>query len=511
MKPKPGTESGDEAMAANTADQGGREQERSNLAQDEKMMARPNKDKPNDAAATGVRRGRFETEMDKLFSAFNSSVSFDQRLYPEDIAGSIAHVKMLRMQKIISAKEARLIEKGLLEVQKDIESGKIIFRDDLEDVHINIEEALRTKIGDVAGKLHTARSRNDQVALDLRLYLKKKIEEIKASLVTLMTALVAKADETKRMIMPGYTHLQRAQPVRLGHHLMAYFQMFKRDWTRLTDCCARCDETPLGAAALAGTTFRINREYVAENLAFSSVCANSMDAVSDRDFVAEFIFCASMIMMHLSRLSEEMILWSSSEFGFCTLPDEFCSASSIMPQKKNPDACELIRGKTGRVYGDLVAILAMLKSLPLTYNKDLQEDKEPLFDAVDTVESSIKIMSGLMPGVVFSQERMWEAASEPAMAATDIADRLVRSGMSFRDAHALVGGLVREGKLAELARLAGDAGLPSPEDMVEARKHTGGTALRSVEDQIRAARAFLKEHTPPKNAKKRERGNKSRR
>ena len=508
MKRRSGTESDAETMAANS---GQRQRKRPDSPQDETMTSRSGCDKSNESAATGVRRGRFDTEMDQLFSAFNSSVSFDQRLYPEDIAGSIAHVKMLRMQKIISAKEAHVIEKGLLEVQRDIENGKMIFRDDLEDVHINIEEALRNKIGDVAGKLHTARSRNDQVALDLRLYLKKKTEEIKASLVTLMAALTAKADETKRIIMPGYTHLQRAQPVRLGHHLMAYYQMFKRDWTRLTDCGTRCDEMPLGAAALAGTTFRINREYVAENLAFSSVCANSMDAVSDRDFVAEFVFCAAMIMMHLSRLSEELILWSSSEFGFCALPDEFCSASSIMPQKKNPDACELIRGKTGRVYGDLMAILVTLKSLPLTYNKDLQEDKEPLFDAVDTVESSIKIMAGLMPGVIFSQERMWEAASEPAMTATDIADRLVRSGMSFRDAHALVGGLVREGNFTELERLAGGAGLPSPEDMVEARKHTGGTALRSVEDQIRAARSFLKEHMPPRNAKKRERGNKSRR
>ncbi len=511
MKPVFGAESGEEGMAASSACNGGRQHERLDSAQDQSMDSRGDSAPSNESTATGVRRGRFETEMDQLFSAFNSSVSFDKRLYPEDIAGSIAHVKMLRMQKIISAREARLIEKGLLEVQRDIEDGKIIFRDDLEDVHINIEEALRNKIGDAAGKLHTARSRNDQVALDLRLYLKKKTEEIKANLVTLMASLTAKADETKRMIMPGYTHLQRAQPVRLGHHLMAYYQMFKRDWSRLTDCSARCDEMPLGAAALAGTTFRINREYVAENLAFSSVCANSMDAVSDRDFVAEFIFCASMIMMHLSRLSEELILWSSAEFGFCALPDNFCSASSIMPQKKNPDACELIRGKTGRVYGDLVAILVTLKSLPLTYNKDLQEDKERLFDAVDTVETCIKIMAGLMPGVVFFQERMWEAASEPAIAATDIADRLVRSGMSFRDAHALVGGLVREGNFAKLARLQGETGLPSPEDMVEARKHTGGTALRSVEDQIRAAKSFLKEHTLPRSAKNRERGKKSRR
>lgn len=468
-------------------------------------------DKSNVASAVGVRRGRFDRDMDQLFAEFNSSVSFDKRLYSQDIAGSIAHVKMLRMQKIISAKEARAIEKGLLEVARDIEHGKIVFRDDLEDVHINIEEALREKIGDVAGKLHTARSRNDQVALDLRLYVKRKIGEIKEDLHRLMSALTNRADDTKRMIMPGYTHLQRAQPVRLGHHLMAYFEMFRRDWMRLADCYKRCDESPLGAAALAGTTFRINRAYVAETLSFSSVCANSIDAVSDRDFVSEFIFCASMVMMHLSRLCEELILWSTSEFGFCTLPDEFCSASSIMPQKKNPDACELIRGKTGRVYGNLVAILTTLKSLPLAYNKDLQEDKEPLFDTVDTVESCIRIMAALIPGVVFSTERLWEAASEPALAATDIADRLVRSGMSFRDAHKLVGALIREGKFDELARLGAEAQLPSPEDMVEARKHPGGTALRSVEDQIKAAKWFLKENMPAKHTKNRERGNKSHR
>ncbi len=463
------------------------------------------------ASAVGVRRGRFDKQMDQLFAAFNSSIPFDKRLYQEDISGSIAHVKMLRMQKIISARDARVIEKGLLEVAKDIEEGKIAFRDDLEDIHINIEEALREKIGDVAGKLHTARSRNDQVALDLRLYVKRKIQDLKECLHGLMSSLANKAEDTKRVIMPGYTHMQRAQPVRLGHHLMAYFQMFKRDWDRLTDCCERCDELPLGSAALAGTTFRINREYVAQALAFSSVSANSMDAVSDRDFVAEFIFCASMIMMHLSRLCEELVLWSTKEFSFCTLPDEFCSASSIMPQKKNPDACELIRGKTGRVYGDLVAILTILKSLPLAYNKDLQEDKEPLFDAVDTTESCIRIMAALIPGIVFSMEKLWEAASEKAMAATDIADRLVRSGMSFRDAHALIGGLIREGEFTELAKLGLDAQIPSPEDMVEARKHVGGTALRSVEDQIRAAKSFLKENMPIRNAKKRERGNKSRR
>jgi len=443
--------------------------------------------------ATGIRKGRFEKEMNRLFSEFNASISFDKRLYEEDIEGSIAHVRMLRRQKIIPARQARIIEKGLQEVGKDLREGRITLREDLEDVHINIEEALKEKIGDAAGKLHTARSRNDQVVLDLRLYVKKQIQSVRDELLNLLNVITDKAEQTKRLIMPGYTHLQRAQPVRLAHHLMAYFQMFRRDWERFGDALNRCDEMPLGSAALAGTTFLIDREQVAKELGFSVVSANSMDAVSDRDFAVEFIFCSAMVMMHLSRLAEELILWSSSEFGFCTLPDDFCSGSSIMPQKKNPDACELIRGKTGRVYGNLMAILATLKALPLTYNKDLQEDKEPLFDSADTLASCAAIMAAMIPGIDFHSEKMLDAASDPGLAATDLADRLVRSGMSFREAHSLMGSIIRDGGIGGPGRAEEVMEIPTPEDMVEARRHAGGTALRAVEIQIRDARSFLKE------------------
>jgi argininosuccinate lyase len=315
-------------------------------------------------------------------------------------------------------------------------------------------------------------------------------------LAGLAEALVNKSEEMMDVIMPGYTHLQRAQPVRLSHHLMAYFQMFHRDWGRLRDASDRMHEMPLGSAALAGTTFPIDREFVAAELGFSRVTANSMDAVSDRDFAAEFLFASCMVMMHLSRLAEELIIWSSSEFGFCSLPDEYCSGSSIMPQKKNPDACELIRGKTGRVYGDLVALLTTLKALPLTYNKDLQEDKEPVFDAVDTVRGSLRIMSGLVPGIRFQRDRMMEAASDPGLAATDIADRLVREGLPFREAHARTGALMRD-EAKGITTAADKTLVPNPTEMVESRNHTGGTARCVVQEQVRAARAFLKKVKPP--------------
>jgi len=459
------------------------------------------------ASSSGVRKGRFRTGMDSGFAAFNASISFDKRLFAQDIAGSIAHVKMLGMQRIISAADAREIEKGLREVLTAIEKGGTAFREDLEDVHINIEEALRERIGDVGGKLHTARSRNDQVALDLRLYVRDKSDMVVTDLIRLMGVLTDKAEAIRHIIMPGYTHLQRAQPVRLAHHLMAYFQMFRRDWERFQDARKRADEMPLGSAALAGTTFPIKREIVASLLGFSSVSGNSMDAVSDRDFAVEFIFDASMVMMHLSRLAEELIVWSSSEFGFCTLPDEFCSGSSIMPQKKNPDACELIRGKTGRVYGDLLALLTTLKGLPLAYNKDLQEDKEPLFDAVDTIHGCLTIMAAMFPGIGFHAERMLEAASDRAMAATDVADRLVREGLPFREAHARVGAVMRNKMMGGDAN-RDDNSLPTPEEMVEARKHTGGTALSSVIDQIKSARSFLSQNTPPDEVDSEKKGRK---
>lgn len=477
---------------------------------DEGMTTDRKKEPTQSKKATGIRKGRFEKEMNRLFAEFNASISVDRRLCDEDVQGSIAHVKMLRRQKIIPAREARIIEKALQEVGRDLREGRITLREDLEDVHINIEEALKERIGDAAGKLHTARSRNDQVVLDLRLYVKKQIESLRTDLHNLLNALTDKAEETKRLIMPGYTHLQRAQPVRLAHHLMAYFQMFRRDWERFGYALKRCDEMPLGSAALAGTTFRIDREQVAKDLGFSVVSANSMDAVSDRDFAVEFIFCSAMAMMHLSRLAEELILWSSSEFGFCKLPDDFCSGSSIMPQKKNPDACELIRGKTGRVYGDLMAILTTLKALPLTYNKDLQEDKEPLFDSVDTLASCAAIMAAMIPGIDFQADKMLDAASEPGLAATDLADRLVRSGMPFREAHSLIGSVIRDGEIGGPGQGQDGMEIPTPEDMVEARRHAGGTALRAVETQIRDARSFLKENSVAVRTARKTRGRQSR-
>jgi argininosuccinate lyase len=441
--------------------------------------------------AAGIRKGRFGAHMDPLFARFNASVAFDRRLYAQDIDGSIAHVRMLAKQGIVSLHDARAIEQGLEEIRREIEEGQLELKEELEDIHINIEQRLREKVGDVAGRLHTARSRNDQVALDVRMYVREQNELVSADLASLMTALVNAGERTADLILPGYTHLQRAQPVRLGHHIMAYFQMFRRDWERFQDALRRNDEMPLGSAALAGTTFSIDRSAVAEALGFSRLCANSMDAVSDRDFVAEILFNASMVMMHLSRLSEELIIWSSAEFGFCSLPDAFCSGSSIMPQKKNPDACELIRGKTGRVYGDLIALLTMLKALPLTYNKDLQEDKEPLFDAVDTVRGCIGIMAGLVPGIAFDGERMLQAASDPTLAATDLADGLARAGVPFREAHERIGASIRRGAQPNGGRDTVEA-LPKPQSMVEARNHEGGTARVQVMAQVEAARSFLK-------------------
>lgn len=450
------------------------------------------KNRPSAASdrAQGIRKGRFAAGMDKTFARFNASVSFDQRLYVQDIRGSIAHVRMLGRRGIIAGEEARTIEEGLLAVLQDIEEGHFQFREELEDVHVNVEAALKEKIGDAAGKLHTARSRNDQVVLDFRMYLRDQTELVKQDLLELMGALVVKAESHPDAILPGYTHLQRAQPVRVAHHLLAYFQMFRRDWERFTDSAVRLNQMPLGSAALAGTTFDIDRDAVAEELGFARVTENSMDAVSDRDFAAEFLFNGAMIMMHLSRLAEELILWSSQEFGFCILPDEYCSGSSIMPQKKNPDACELIRGKTGRVYGDLVALLTVMKALPLSYNKDLQEDKEPVFDCVDTVRGCVRIMAGMIPGIDFHEETMLAAASHPALAATDLADRLAREGIPFREAHERIGELIRE-QHRGLTKEPSDTRIPTPQEMVEARSQKGGTAWSSVLEQIRLAREFL--------------------
>jgi len=325
------------------------------------------------------------------------------------------------------------------------------------------------------------------------MHLIRETGTVMLGIVELMTALVGTAEKYVQVIMPGYTHLQRAQPVRLAHHLMAYFQMFRRDWERLRDSAERAGEMPLGAAALAGTTFGIDRQSVAKELGFPKVSANSMDAVSDRDFALEFLFNCAVVMMHLSRLAEEFILWSSQEFGFCTLPDEFCSGSSIMPQKKNPDACELIRGKTGRVYGNLLALLTVLKALPLAYNKDLQEDKEPVFDSLDTVKDSLRIVARMIPRIEFHSEKMMQAASDPSLAATDLADRLVREEVPFRQAHARIGEIIRRGRGVSGGNAKKGGGIPSPEQMAEARNQPGGTALDRVMDQIREAREFLKQ------------------
>ena len=436
--------------------------------------------------SSGIRKGRFSEGMDPLFAEFNASIGFDRRLFREDIQGSIAHVRMLGAQKIIPTGDAGRIEEGLLSVLDDFEKGRIEFREDLEDVHINIEEALKNKIGEVSGRLHTARSRNDQIALDLRLFLKNQSVLIKKVLLGLNWALLEKARNHIDLIFPGYTHLQRAQPVRLSQHLMAYFEMFRRDWERFVDSDKRIDVMPLGSAALAGVTFPIDRKMVAESLKFAGLSRNSMDAVSDRDFVAEFIFNCSLVMTHLSRLSEELIIWSTSEFGFIELPDAYCSGSSIMPQKKNPDACELIRAKTGRVYGDLITVLTILKGLPLTYNKDLQEDKEPVFDSLDTTLASLRVMSGLVGGIKFNAAIMLEAASAPYLAATDVADAMARQGIPFREAHASVGAIIR----GEPTNKGFNP--PTPEEMVESRCQEGATGKRSVIRQIEEGEDFLR-------------------
>jgi argininosuccinate lyase len=387
--------------------------------------------------------GRFSEQTEKTVEDFTESVSFDARLWKYDIEGSIAHVTMLGRQKIISKKEAALIIKGLNGIKGEIESGRFKFSQALEDVHMNIEHALIKNIGPAGGKVHTARSRNDQVALDIRLYLREEISEVLQLIKKLQKIFVSLAEKNIDTIMPGYTHLQRAQPVLLSHHLLAYFEMLDRDLARLEDCLKRVNVLPLGSAALAGTTLPIDREYVAKLLKFPAVTENSIDAVSDRDFAVEFIAAASILMVHLSRLSEELIMWNSEEFRFIELPDAFTTGSSIMPQKKNPDVLELTRGKTGRVYGHLMSVLTIMKALPLAYNRDMQEDKEPLFDTVDTVKSCLRVLTEMLPLVRFSRKVMEEATAAGFLTATDIAEYLVRKGMPFRDAHGVTGRMVK--------------------------------------------------------------------
>ena len=383
--------------------------------------------------------GRFAEATNELVEEFTASIPYDWRLYPYDIAGSMVHATMLGKQGIITKAESRRIVRGLEDILKEIVSGAFEFTVELEDIHMNIESRLIEKIGPVGGKLHTARSRNDQVALDIRMYLRDEIAEIHELLTTLQKVIVDLADRYCDVILPGYTHLQRAQPVLLGHHLLAYYEMFERDRGRIEDCFRRVNVMPLGAGALAGTVLPIDRKFVAEQLGFSRICENSIDAVSDPDFVIEVVSACAQIMMHLSRLSEELVVWSSSEFGFITISDGFTTGSSIMPQKKNPDVAELTRGKTGRVYGSLVTLLTLMKGLPLAYNRDMQEDKEPLFDTADTVTLSLSVFTEMLKGIAIHREAMRRAAEDGFITATDLADYLGGKGMPFRQAHGVVG------------------------------------------------------------------------
>ncbi|HBG48182.1 MAG TPA: argininosuccinate lyase [Cyanobacteria bacterium UBA9971] len=386
--------------------------------------------------------GRFQKSTDKLVDDFNSSIRFDQRLYKQDILGSIAHAKMLGKQEIIPVADSRIIEKTLKEILTDIEAGKIEFDIAAEDIHMNIEQILISKIGDVGKRLHTGRSRNDQVALDMRMYVKDEIKEIQDMISNLQQVLLNISKENLETILPGYTHLQKAQPITVAHHFMAYFEMLKRDKARLEDTYKRTNILPLGSGALAATTYPLDREFVAQELGFDTVSLNSLDAVSDRDFCIELLNSLSILMMHLSRFSEEIILWCSHEFQFIELDDAFSTGSSIMPQKKNPDIAELVRGKTGRIYGSLMALLATMKSLPLAYNKDMQEDKEPVFDAIDNVKMCLPVFADMIKTMKIRKDRMYEGAKGGFTNATDLADYLVKKGVAFRDAHAIVGKIV---------------------------------------------------------------------
>jgi len=460
--------------------------------------------------------GRFSRPTDELMEAFSASVQFDYRLYPFDIAGSMAHARMLGRQGLISADEAKAIVRGLEGIRADIEAGRFQWDPKLEDVHMNIERVLSERIGPAGEKLHTARSRNDQVALDTRLYVKHAIDAVSGQIRDLRLALARQGLANKDLVMPGYTHLQRAQPILAAHHLLAYQEMLARDGERLADVYKRVDIMPLGSAALAGAGLPIDMESVARELGFSKVIANSMDGVADRDYVIEFLSAAAILMMHLSRLSEDLILWASSEFGYVDLPDELCTGSSIMPQKKNPDVPELIRGKTGRVYGNLVALLTLMKGLPLAYNRDQQEDKEPLFDTVETLTQVLPIMARLVERMTFRPDRMRAAADDPFVTATDLADHLVRQGVPFRQAHALVGRTVRhciERGLA-LADLSEDeimglcpGAVPGVkkeltlEASLAARAATGGTAPQRVQAALKKVIRQL-ENSPARKGRK---------
>ena len=386
--------------------------------------------------------GRFSKATDTMVDDFNSSIRFDARMYEQDIDGSIAHAEMLGKQGIIPSEDSALIVKTLGEIKNDIKNGKVEFEIDAEDIHMNIETILISRIGDVGKRLHTGRSRNDQVALDVRMYLRTEIDEISNLLCELKSTILDIAESNLDTIMPGYTHLQKAQPITLAHHVMAYYEMLRRDTERLKDCRKRLNVMPLGSGALAGTTYPLDREFVAEKLGFDSITKNSLDGVSDRDFVCELAFDLSMIMTHLSRFSEEIILWSSHEFSFIELDDAYSTGSSIMPQKKNPDVAELVRGKSGRVFGSLMGLLTMMKGLPLAYNKDMQEDKEQIFDAIDTVKMCVPVFSKMLATMRVKKDRMLNGAKGGFTNATDVADYLVKHGLPFRDAHSVVGKMV---------------------------------------------------------------------
>ncbi|NOQ35279.1 MAG: argininosuccinate lyase [Methylococcaceae bacterium] len=449
---------------------------------------------------------RFAQATDAFVEVFTASVDFDQRMAQQDIQGSLAHAKMLTSINILAETEYNDIEKGLEQISTEIEAGEFNWSIKQEDVHMNIEARLTDLIGIAGKKLHTGRSRNDQVATDIRLYLREEIEVINGQLKRLQIALLDLAEKEADTIMPGFTHLQVAQPITFGHHLMAWFEMLSRDVERLQDCTKRINIMPLGAAALAGTSYPIDRHMTAELLGFSRPSNNSLDSVSDRDFAIEFTAAASLIMLHLSRFSEELVLWTSAQFDFIDMPDAFCTGSSIMPQKKNPDVPELVRGKSGRVTGHLMSLLMLMKSQPLAYNKDNQEDKEPLFDTVDTVVNSLRAFADMMPHIQSKKENMYKAAKQGFATATDLADYLVRKGIAFRDAHEVVGLAVRLGvetkrDLSELsleelqgfsAEITADVfDILKLEGSVAARKHIGGTAPDTVRAAIKSARATL--------------------
>ncbi len=450
--------------------------------------------------------GRFTESTDALVERFTASVEFDQRLAGYDIQGSVAHARMLAKAGVLTEAECDAIVSGLSAIGADIDAGKFVWSEGLEDVHMNIEAALTQRVGDVGKKLHTARSRNDQVATDVRLLARDEIDAIRELIRVLQSAILDKAEQHTDTVMPGFTHMQTAQPVTFGHHLMAWFEMLDRDTGRLLDCRTRMNQSPLGAAALAGTGFPIDRDFTAKALGFDAPCENSIDAVSDRDFLIELLSALATVMMHLSRISEELILWSSAQFRFVSLSDAYCTGSSIMPQKKNPDVPELVRGKSGRVYGHLISLLVLMKAQPLAYNRDNQEDKLPFFDAVDTVEDCLRVYAGLLPAMAVNAEAMRSAALKGYATATDLADYLVNKGIPFRDAHEIVGRAVKlaldaDCDLAELsmkqfkslcAQIEKDVYTAlTLEGALAARDHFGATAPSQVKAAIKRARARL--------------------